>query len=269
MNTADSPSLEPPGGSGFHAREILRLAWPLFQETLLRCLPLAILAAAASAVPEAEASASRAAGLQPHGREWWGVLLASTVLTLLCYDTLLRLQVAAIDRARPAVLETMRRSMLALPATLGLLLLSLAPLLPPLWWIAARGFGWLPLLLLLGGLCGLLFVFFAWPVQIVERASPWAALTRSILLVRSNFTQVAMLAGVLLAAVLVFSQLTGIFIGIVMTVAGPEAQASHTWLSVSRWLMAGVLAVPIVYVGAVSVTAYRHATTPHGPAPKG
>ena len=269
MNTADPPLLEPSGGSGFHAREILRLAWPLFQETLLRCLPLGILAAAASAVPEAEASASRAAGLPPHGREWWGVLLASTLLTLLCYDTLLRLQLAAAGRSRPAVLETMRHSMTTLPGTLALLLLSLAPLLPPLWWIAARGFGWLPVLLLLGGLCGLLFVFFAWPVQIVERASPWAALTRSILLVRSNFSQVAMLAGVLLAAVLVFSQLTGIFIGIVMSVAGPEAQTSHTWLSVSRWLMAGVLAVPIVYVGAVSVTAYRQVTATSRPMLKG
>ena len=74
------------------------------------------------------------------------MVLASTALTLLCYDTLLRLQLAAAGRERPAVLETMRRSMLTLPATLALLLLSLAPLLPPLWWIASRGFGWVPLL---------------------------------------------------------------------------------------------------------------------------
>ncbi|HYP81375.1 MAG TPA: hypothetical protein VEQ17_13870 [Steroidobacteraceae bacterium] len=267
MNTADSPSPEPSGGSGFHAREILRLAWPLFQETLLRCLPLGILAAAASAVPEAEASASRAAGLAPHTREWWGVVVASTVLTLVCYDTVLRLQLAAPGRARPAVLESMRLSMAALPRTLVLLLLSLAPLLPPLWWIAVKGFGWVQGGWLLIGLAGLLFVFFAWPVQVAERASPWAALRRSILLVRVNFAQVATLAGVLLAAVLVFSQLTGIFIGIVMTVAGAEAQTSHAWLSVSRWLMACVLAVPMVYVGAVSATAYRVAARRQDQAP--
>ena len=170
LNTADSPSPEPSGGSGFHAREILRLAWPLFQETLLRCLPLGILAAAASAVPEAEASASRAAGLAPHTREWWGVLMASTVLTLVCYDTVLRLQLAAPGHARPPVLESMRLSMAALPRTLVLLLLSLAPLLPPLWWIAVKGFGWVQGVWLLIGLAGLLFVFFAWPVQVAERA---------------------------------------------------------------------------------------------------
>ena len=208
-------------------------------------------------MPNAEATASRAAGTQIHGGQWWGVVVASTLLTLVCYDTLLRLQLAASAGARPGVAETMRRSVATLAATLALLLLSLAPLLPPLLWIAARGFGWVPGLWLLAGLCGLLFVFFAWPIQIMEKLSPWAALRRSILLVRAHFAQVATLAGVLLAAVLVFSQLTGIFIGILMSVAGPEAQTSHAWLSVSRWLMAGVLAVPIVYVGAVSVTAYR------------
>jgi hypothetical protein len=110
---------------------------------------------------------------------------------------------------------------------------------------------------LLAGLGGLLLVFFAWPIRTAEATSAWDALRRAVRLVRAQFTQVAMLAGVMLAAVLVFGQLTGIFLGLIMKIAGPEAQTSHAWLSVSRWLMAGVIALPLLYMGAVSVTAYR------------
>src|SRR5512139_3286214 len=65
-------------GAEFSAREVLRLAWPLFQETLLRCLPLGVLAAAASDVPNAEGAARRAAGLPHYDREWWMLLVAVT-----------------------------------------------------------------------------------------------------------------------------------------------------------------------------------------------
>lgn len=216
-----------------------------------------MLAAAASAVPQAETAASRAAGLPLHTREWWGLLLATTALTLICIESVLRLQLAAMQRSRAGTMDAMRRSVASLPGTFALLLLSMAPLLPPLLWISTRGANWLAALWLVAGLGGLLFVFFAWPIRAAEGISPWHALGRSILLVRAHFTQVAMLAGVMLAAVLVFAELTGIFIGLIMKIAGPEAESSHVWLSVSRWLMAGVIAVPLIYLGAVSVAAYR------------
>jgi len=257
LSTGEPHSSWPSGRPEFDAREILRLAWPLFQESLLRCLPLAILAAAASAVPQAETAANRAAGLPVHTREWWGVLLATTALTLICIEALLRVQVAMAERSRAVVMESMRRSVAALPGTFVLLLLSMAPLLPPLLWINMRGVNWVAGLWLLAGLFGLLFVFFAWPLRVAEGAAPWDALRRSILLVRRHFAQVATLAGVMLAAVLVFTQLTAIFIGLIMKIAGPEAQTSHAWLSVSRWLIAGVIAIPLIYMGAVSVAAYR------------
>jgi hypothetical protein len=260
LTTTEPPSPKPSGGPGFNAREILRLAWPLFQESLLRCLPLAILAAAASAVPQAETAANRAAGLPPHTREWWGVLLATTALSLICIDSVLRLQLAAAQRSPAAVMDSMRRSVASLPGTFAMLLLALAPLLPALLWISMRGANWLVVLWMLAGLGGLLLVFFAWPMRTAEGAAPWDALRRAMRLVRAHFTQVAMLAGVMLAAVLVFAQLTGIFIGLIMKIAGPEAQTSHAWLSVSRWLMAGVIAVPLIYMGAVSVAAYRQTT---------
>jgi hypothetical protein len=66
--------------------------------------------------------------------------------------------------------------------------------------------------------------------------------------------------GATLAAVLVFVLLTGILMAVVMNLAGQGAQASHTGLSFSRWLMAAVLSLPVVYIGAATVTAWRAAT---------
>jgi hypothetical protein len=136
-------------------------------------------------------------------------------------------------------------------------LLCLTPLLPPMLWLGAHRFDLSGALLLLAGLGGVLFMFFSWSAMLSERLPPWVALRRSILLVRTHFAQVAALAGLMLAVVLVFAQLTGIFIGEIRMIAGPEAQNSHGWLSLSRWLMAGVLAIPIVYASAVSITAFR------------
>jgi hypothetical protein len=42
-----------------------------------------------------------------------------------------------------------------------------------------------------------------------------------------------------------------------MNLAGQGAQTSHAGLSFSRWLMAGLLSLPVVYIGAVTVTAWR------------
>ena len=86
-----------------------------------------------------------------------------------------------------------------------------------------------------------------------------AALRRSVALVRGRFFAVAGILGAALAAVLVFMLLTGILLAVVMSLAGPGAQTGHTGLSVSRWLMAALLALPVVYVGAVSVAAWRTA----------
>jgi hypothetical protein len=241
----------------FAAREVLRLAWPLFQETLLRCLPLGVLAAAASAVPSAEAAGRRAAGLPAYDTQWWVLLALVTGLVLICYDAMLRIQTWQARGQRLDVLAAMRSGFAALPATFLLLLLALAPLVAPVLWLSWRGADVAGVLLLMLALGGLLYLFFGWPALVAQRVWPWAALRDSILLVRGRYLQVASLALVLLAAILVFSLLTGIFLGVVMMLAGPAAPTSHLWLSVSRWLMAGVLALPLVYGGAVSVTAYR------------
>ena len=247
---------------------MLRLAWPLFQETLLRCLPLGIVAAAASAVPNAESAARKARGLPPYDAQWWGVLVASTVLVLICYDSVLRLQLARATGQPAGLMPAMRQAVADLPRVLPLVLMAFMPLLPALLWAGMRGFGLITAVLLVGGLTGMLLVFFGWTALLAERLMPWDALRRSILLVRAQFAQVAALAGLLLAMVLVFAMLSGIFIGEIMMLAGPQAQTSPNWLALSRWLMAGVLAIPIVYGSAVAVTAFRVITAPKRGAPQ-
>jgi hypothetical protein len=262
LDNSGSPEAQP--GADFSAREVLRLAWPLFQQTLLRCLPLGVLAAAASAVPNAEAAARRAAGAPQHDREWWMLLVAVTALVLICYGAVLRIQLHQARGERQDVMAALRSALASLPATLAFLLMAFAPLLPPAMWMSMRGPDLIGVLLLLAAVGGVLLMFFGWPAIVAQGLSPWAAVRRSILLVRSRYLQVMAVVGLLLASVLVFALLASIFIGSVIMLAGPAAQSSQNWLAVSRWLMAGVLALPIVYAGAVSIAAWRCVAEPPG-----
>ena len=65
-----------------------------------------------------------------------------------------------------------------------------------------------------------------------------------------------------LAVVIVFTLLVGILLAVVMYLAGQGDQPEHAGLSLSRWLMACIVAVPVVYAGAVSVAAYHAAAAP-------
>jgi hypothetical protein len=88
--------------------------------------------------------------------------------------------------------------------------------------------------------------------------SPFSALALSFRLVRGRWRAIALIAAMLLAAILVFVLLTGIFTGVVMGLAG-QADPTTQGLAFSRWLMALVLALPVVYGGAVTVIAWRAA----------
>ena len=235
-----------PEAQSLTAREVLRAAWPLFQVSLPGCLPLAVLGVAASGVPGAEAVARGEHGLQ-HSPDWWGLYLASTVLTLICYAGVLRQQLAWARGERIGAVNSLRRSLIELPGTAGVVLLSTLAIV--------LGF----CLLVVPGLLALGYTFFAWTAQIEERLGPVAALRRSVVLVRGRFYDIAGIFGALLAAVLVFVLLSGILLGIVMKLAGPGAESGHGWLSFSRLLMAGLLSIPVVYAGAVTVTAWRKA----------
>ncbi len=68
------------------------------------------------------------------------------------------------------------------------------------------------------------------------------------------------LALMLLSAILVFVLLAGILIGVVMGPGRAGACPRPVASALSRWLMALILAVPVVYAGAVTVTTRRVVT---------
>lgn len=256
-------------------REILGAAWPLFKSCLPVCLPLAVVGVAAGATPGAEAAMHAGARSAAYSREWWGVTVASVVLTLICYGAVLRQQLALAQGCRLPVLDSLRRAALDIPFVLPALLLLVLPLAPAMLVTAWQGFGVPAAALTLAG--GLLLVhgWFTWPelvartaLQVDVRAtsghppqravSPLAGLAASFRLVNGRWRSFALVAATLLAAVLVFVLLTGIFIGMVMGLAG-QSSPDAGGLAFSRWLMALILAMPVVYGGAVTVSAWRAA----------
>jgi len=250
LPTMESTLKSLPEAKSLTAREVLRAAWPLFQVSLPACLPLAVLGVAASGVPGAEAAANADAHGFMHSPDWWGVYLASTVLTLICYSGVLRKQLALARGERIGALDAMRQGLIGLPQTLGVLVLTMIAI--------AAGL----CLLVIPGLLALVYTIFAWVAQIDGKLGPVAAMRRSVELVRGRLPGVAGIIGALAAAVIVFVLLTGILMAIVMNLAGQGAQTSHAGLSFSRWLMAGLLSLPVVYIGAVTVTAWRVACAP-------
>jgi hypothetical protein len=242
----------PAPGARLVTREVLAAAWPLFQVSLPGCLPLAVLGAAASDAPRAEA--------HRRGLDLWhllataegvGLFAGSTVLLLICYAGILRQQLGWSVGRRCGVLQSLRDSLVGLLPTLGLYLLLLVTVVPGL-------------VLVLPGLGLLVLFFFAWVTLLEEKLSPLAALRRSVALVRGRFLAVATIVAAVLAAVIVFTLLVGILLAVVMYLAGQGDRPEHAGMSLSRWLMACIVAVPVVYVGAVSVAAFRAAVRPAG-----
>lgn len=231
-------------------------AWPLFRACLPTCLPLAIIGVAASATPGAEAAASGEGHGFQHGREWWGLLVASTVLTLICYGAVLRQQLAIAAGARLPLLESMRDAVRDVPYVLVLLLLLALPLLPAMLATAWLGFGVVPFGLTLAALALLVHALFAWPSIAALGLNPWQALRHSARQVQGRWRSCVMLLALLAAAILVFVLLVGILTGVVMNLAG-QGNPTESGMAFSVWLMGVILAVPVVYGGAVTVAAWR------------
>ncbi len=264
--STDASSRNPAGFAQPIVRDVLGQAWRLFIASLPVCLPLAVIGVAASATPNAESISNGEGHGLTHGREWWGVAVASTLLTLICYGAVLHQQLARAAGAPALVLDSLRNAVRRLPASLGLMVLLVLPLVPAMLATAWRGFGVLPAVLTLAALVVLVYALFAWPALMMGALSPFAGLAASISVVRGRFRWSLGFAATLLAAILVFVMLAAIFIGVVMGLAGLAAPGPRT-LVFSRWLMALILAMPVVYAGAVTVTAWQLLTrVPASPA---
>jgi flagellar biosynthesis protein FlhB len=119
-------------------------------------------------------------------------------------------------------------------------------------------------LLLVSGLLALLLGSFSWVAQIDARLSPLAAVRRSIDESLRRLVPTAGIMGSAIAAILVFVLLAVILLAVVMNLAGigvdlagVAVEPGRAALSFSRWLMAGLLSLPVVYVGAVTVSAWK------------
>jgi hypothetical protein len=222
-----------PGASSFDAREILRASWPLFQVCLPVCLPLAVLGVAASGVPGAETVARGEPRGLVHSGEWWGLAIASNVLMLICYAAILRQQLARVQGVHERVVDSLRQSVLQLPAALMVLLAVVASL-------------------------GTLFL--AWPALVaganIATSINWAGQ-------RLRVQPVAVLGvwGATIAAILVFVLLSGILLGVVLSLAGISAASTQAGLTLSRLLMAVLIAAPLLYGSAVAVIAWQASRT--------
>jgi hypothetical protein len=234
-------------------RDVLAAAWRLFQVSVVICAPLAILAVAASAVPSAEAARNGEGRGFTHSHEWWGVLAASTVLTLICYGAVLRIQLGLV-RAQPELLiVALRKAALGVPRALLLIVLAVLPLVPAAAYLAWRGSGTIAALLTFAGCVPMVLGSLAWPLDVAMESTPWAAYRKSIELARCHWSALLAIIGIVIGSVLVFALLASILMAVVMNLAGPGAQTSAVGLGLSRWMMAGVLSMPIVFAFAAAV----------------
>jgi hypothetical protein len=248
-----------PIAAGLSAREILGAAWPLFTASLPLCLPLAVIGVAAGATPGAEAGSGGMRAMT-YTRDWWGLLAACVLLTLICYGAVLRQQFAIAAGEPLRMLDCLRQAAMDVPQVLLVLAALIVPMVPAMLATAWQGFGVLAALLTFAGAALAVFGWFAWPALVARSCGPLAALGASASMVRGHWSRFAQLAFALLASVLVFVLLVGIFIGVVMGLAG-QATPDASGLALSRWLMGLILALPVVYGGAVTVSAWRAAAS--------
>lgn len=206
------------------AGRLFLLSWP-------QCLPLALLGVVVSGAPGALAARSGAARGLDHGLGWW-LLYAGTVLVMLvCYGAVALRQQALVEGRRVSLWTVVGRSLRALPAAVvtATVYVLLAPLLLPL---VALSLAWLAAVLEQGGLLD--------------------ACRRSVQWTRGHLWPLTLTWLSVLAGVLVFIMLTGVFYGVVMVVAG-QAGAQNGVL-ISQVVFTALLSLPVIYVSAVLVS---------------
>ena len=213
------------------AGEVLRAAGRLFLLSWPQCLPLALLGVVVSGAPGALATRNgEGRGLQ-HGAGWWSLYLATVLLMLVCYAAVALRQQALVEGQRVSLWAVVGRSLRSLPTALltTALYVLLSPLLLPL---AALSLAWL--------------------AAVLEQGGPLAACRRSIQLTRGHLWPRTLTWLSVLAGVLVFVMLNGVFYGVVMVVAGHAG--AQTGVLISQVVFTALLSLPVIYVSAVLVS---------------
>lgn len=230
-------------------------AWRLFQVSWLGCLPLALLASAASTAPSREGVRLGERPGFEHSAEWWGVCAASAALTVLCLSAVLLRQAWLADGDRRNPWPALQAAGRALPRTLGLLLLLTSPLALTVTVLASN-----PVAVVVG-LCAsialLVWMSFAWPALLVEGLSPAAALRRGAGLVRGRLRPVLIAIAMIYAVIVVYVLLAAILINLAVSVSGMPRPTGDVQRGISGLLLLAVGAVLSVWVAAAWIAAYR------------
>ena len=92
----------------------------------------------------------------------------------------------------------------------------------------------------------------AWLAAVLEQGGPLAACRRSIQLTRGHLWPMTLTWLSVLAGVLVFVMLNGVFYGVVMVVAGHAG--AQTGVLISQVVFTALLSLPVIYVSAVLVS---------------
>ena len=213
------------------AGEVLRAAGRLFLLTWPGCLPLALLGVVISGVPGALAPVLGEARGLAHGPIWWLLYGLAVLLMLLFYGAVALRQQAGAQGQSLTTLAALGLSLRRLPAAAGaaLIYLLLSPLLLPLVWLAL-----------------------IWLLAVLEGCGPYAACQRSVLALCAHTKAMTVTLFSLLAGVLVFVMLTGVFYGVTMVVAG-QAGARNGVL-ISQVVFTALLSLPVIYVSAVLIS---------------
>jgi hypothetical protein len=228
---SSSPALRWIPPRRLQAGEVLRAAGRLFLLSWLHCLPLALLGVVVSGAPGALAARSGAARGLDHGLGWW-LLYAGTVLVMLvCYGAVALRQQALVEGRRVSLWTVVGRSLRALPAAVvtAIVYVLLAPLLLPL-----------------------VALSLAWLAAVFEQRGPLAACRSSFQATRGHLWPLTLTWLSVLAGVLVFIMLMGVFYGVVMVAAG-QAGARNGAL-ISQVVFTALLSLPVIYVSGVLVS---------------
>lgn len=195
--------------------EVLDAGIALFKASLVRCLPLSLVAVVIGQLPSVVAVAQgRSPSLAGMGLLEGVVAVLAGLANVLIYGAILLRQREIAHGRRSSLGADLSRPLAKLLPTLGIGLACVAPLAIGLLPLAVPGVEWL-LLLLLPGLYLAVALVFAYPAMLLDDAGWTAALRASLLLVRGNWWRTSAILTVAVFAILVFYAV-GAIVGLIV-----------------------------------------------------
>jgi hypothetical protein len=187
--------------------EVLDSAFIIFKITLIKCLPLGLLAMVAS---QSQSIYDVATGrpLAAHNLTWYLFLLVGTLLSVVLSSAIILRQVAILDRQPTLLLGDLSRAFGRLPAMSVALFLGLLAVCAGL------------ALLIVPGIYLALAFLFAGPAILLSGTGPVAALRQGLRLIRGNGLRAFTVFAVGLSVVLVFDMLMFTFVAVLLQFAG-------------------------------------------------